>query len=710
MTSIFRFWLNLLSSKRQRFITRRNALKGLEGSPEGRALLKFLGQAPEAFDADTYVSMLTVPMPKHMSALRHFLEFGYKSGKVGQFFNSRQYEAHYRDISSKGLDGLFHFNSYGKAEGRTGFYVEVKQKIVSKSQINYENWLVRNRDQLDISPQLARQAIDAFAACPTISIIMPVYNAPLLFLKKAVASVQAQYYANWELCIADDASTNEAIKAYLGTLAASDPRIKVTFRKENGHISRASNSALELATGAFVGLLDQDDELTPDALFWIVDAVNKQPDADIIYSDEDKTDESGQRFDPYFKSDFNYELLLAQNMISHFGVYRRDLIEKIGGFRVGFEGSQDHDLVLRAIEQSEPHKILHVPRILYHWRALEGSTAQDLNAKSYATETGRLAVAEHLARLGVRASVTVPDPLTGHYRVTYELFDPLPLISIIIPTRDRVDLLKTCVNSIFDKTTYKNYEIIVVDNDSADAETISYFEAVKSRGVRIIHHGGAFNFATINNAAVRDARGQILVFLNNDIEVISQDWLEEMLSFAQRPQIGCVGARLWYPNDSLQHGGVFLGMGGVAGHGHKHLPKGERGYFNRAVSHQALSAVTAACLMVRRDVFDRVGGFDEELAVAFNDVDLCLRIRGAGFRNVYTPFAELYHHESVSRGDDTSPEKAQRFNSEVEFMHARWGKALREDPFYNPNLSLDHDDFSIAYSPRLSTVIDEIDH
>jgi O-antigen biosynthesis protein len=549
---------------------------------------------------------------------------------------------------------------------------------------------------------LLQKTMGEFQHRPRFSIIMPVYDPPLDFLAQAIASVKNQIYPEWELCIADDASKNPEVRHFLQHEAEKEPRIRCVFREENGHISAASNSALGLASGDFVALMDNDDLLPEQALFWVAQAIHQHPDAALLYSDEDKIDAQNRRFDPHFKSDFNPELLLAQNMISHLGVFRRGVIEAVGGFRTGFEGAQDYDLALRVVEQITPAQIVHIPRILYHWRAIAGSTALEGGEKNYAADAGRRAVCAHLERTGKKATVSPTPETPAMNRVRFALPDTKPLVSLIIPTRDRIELLSMCLDSILEKTTYPRFEIIVIDNASTEPESLRYFEAIQKKhaAIRVIRDERPFNFSALNNAGARAAQGEVLCLMNNDIEILSPDWMEEMLGFALQPEVGCVGARLWYPDGRLQHGGVILGIGGIAGHSHKFLPKGEYGYFSRGVLHQALSAVTAACLMIRKSVFDEVGGLDEELAVAFNDVDFCLRVRKAGYRNVWTPYAEMNHHESASRGYETTPEKQQRFAQEIHYTQARWGKTLYEDPFYNLNLTHEHEDFSLAFPPR----------
>ncbi len=579
-----------------------------------------------------------------------------------------------------------------------------KPDVVQTSSNNYDEWVRRYDTLEDASLKRIAERIAAMSWQPKFSIVMPVYDPPIEFLDAAIWSVRRQLYANWELCIADDASTNHLVLELLKKHEEDDPRVKVAYRLKNGHISVASNSALELATGEFIALLDHDDLLPMHALFWVADAIQKQPDLGLVYSDEDKISESGSRYGPYFKSDLNPELMLAQNMICHLGVYRRELVTSVGGFRTGFEGAQDYDLALRVLEIISPSQVHHIPRVLYHWRAFSGSTALSIGEKNYATAAACRAVAEHLKRLGQLATVEPAPAVPMFNRVRYALPTRLPLVSVIIPTRDRVDLLKTCIDSIFKLSSYSAWEIVIVDNGSVEAATMAYFSGLPSDRVRVIRDDSAFNFSKLNNLGAKEARGEILCLMNNDIEILTRDWLEEMITFSARPDIGCVGARLWYPDGRLQHGGVFLGIGGVAGHSHKFARRGDAGYFGRAELHQSFGAVTGACLMVRHDVYDKVGGLDESFAVAFNDVDFCIRVREAGYRNVWTPYAEMIHHESVSRGIEDTPEKQVRFNEEVDRMKDRWGPKLLNDPSYNPNLTLLHEDLSLAWPPRVELI------
>ena len=563
----------------------------------------------------------------------------------------------------------------------------------------YPEWVQKYSTASVEDLEAMRAESATFARQPLVSFITPLYDTPEPTLRAMLDSVIAQAYPNWELCLADDASKAPHVRMVVEEYLAKDSRIKVAWRETNGHISAASNTALALATGDFVALLDHDDTMPPDALFWVAREINEHPDAALLYSDEDKLGFDGERTNAYFKCDWNPDLFLSHNLITHLGVYRADIVRSIGGFREGFEGAQDYDLALRFIEKIEPGQIRHIPRILYHWRMIAGSTAVAAGEKNYAAERARLAVQEHLDRMGVAATVeTVPVAVQ---RVHYRLPEPPPLASIIIPTRNGQKLVRQCIESIKAKTTYPNYEILLVDNGSDDREAIAYFRSLQEAGtIRLLKDSRAFNFSRLNNDAAKQAKGEYLVFMNNDIEVITPDWLGEMVSHAQRPEIGGVGAKLWYPNDTIQHAGLVL-VAGLAAHAHLGKARGDHGYFSRANLIQSLSGVTAACLCMRRGVFEQVGGFDEKLAVAFNDVDLCLKIDAAGYRNLYTPYAELYHHESATRGYEDTPEKMKRFQKEADLLRGRWMKRLMYDPYYNPNLTLTGEPFTIAWPPRV---------
>ena len=590
-----------------------------------------------------------------------------------------------------------------KAAIRTLAQAETTSRIsglIAHDRNDYAEWIRRYDTRTDEGRSTMRAYANDFAHKPLLSIVMPVYNPKSEWLVEAIESVRDQLYPHWELCIADDASTDPRIRTILDGYVKRDGRIKVMFRERNGHICAASNSALRLAAGEWVVLLDHDDVLSEVALFWTVDAINRHPEARLIYSDEDKIDERGERHDPYFKCEWNIDLFYSQNMFSHLGAFRRDVLLGGGGFREGFEGSQDHDLVLRCIEVVDGGHIHHIPRVLYHWRAHAASTAYDSGTNPYAKIAGERALNEYLARQRIQATAT--SEVNG-YRLHYRLPDPAPKVSIIIPTRDNERLLKRCIESVTERTRYRDYELIIVDNGSVDATTVAYLRDISQReGVRVIRDDRPFNYSALNNRAAKEATGEILCLLNDDIEVITLEWLSELVSVAIQPGVGAVGAKLLYPDDTIQHGGVILGLGGVAGHFHKGLSRDDYGYFGRASLVQGVSAVTGACLMVRKGVYEAVGGLNEtELTVAFNDVDFCLRVREVGYRNIWTPYAELYHHESVTRGPDASPIKRARFEREVRYMRDRWKGILGNDPAYSPNLTLDYEDVSYAWPPRV---------
>jgi glycosyltransferase involved in cell wall biosynthesis len=565
----------------------------------------------------------------------------------------------------------------------------------------YQDWIARFDALTPAILVSLRRELRLLRRQPLISIILPVYNPDLPFLEAAIESVRNQIYERWELCLADDASTDPKVRPFLEDIARSDARIKLTFRERNGHISACSNSALALATGDWCALLDQDDAFAENALALVALEIDRHPDAGLIYSDEDKIDENGVRSNPFFKPDWNPELFLGQNYINHLGCYRADLLREIKGFRVGFEGSQDYDLALRCIDRLRPEQVRHIPRILYHWRMVGGSLAAIPDAKPYAKEAARRAIADHCKRNGMPGKV-VPCPENAEsHRVIHALPEPTPLASIIIPTRDCVGLLKRCLESIQARTDYRPFEIIVVDNGSIEPETVAFFRAVEHENLRVIVESGPFNYSRLNNRAAAQARGDILIFLNNDAEIDDAGWLTEMVSHAARKEVGAVGARLWYPDGTLQHGGVVLGLGGVAGHAFPHIPRGHPGYFNRAMLQQNCSAVTGACMAVRKAVFEELEGFDEEnLGVTFNDIDFCLRLTQRGYRVVWTPYANLIHHESASRGHQRTTEEQTEFLRAADYMQTTWGAQLMHDPFYNPNLSLNPPGFEIAFPPR----------
>lgn len=572
-------------------------------------------------------------------------------------------------------------------------------------------WLVRSlqwrqyarwcRQVEPTAAELAAMRAEAEAlgdGAPRISILMPVYNTLPAHLDAAIESVRAQAWPYWQLCLCNDASTDPAIRDRLDAWVRQDARILVLHLPQNQGIALATAAALTLAEHPFIGFLDHDDCLAPWALYFAARYLIAQPQLDVLYSDEDKLDLSGRRYAPHFKPDWNPELFHAANYLCHFVVLRRALIAAAGGPRAGYDGAQDHDLLMRCIAHTAPERIAHIPAVLYHWRESLTSTAHSAQAKPYAQASGIRA----LRTLVEGSGVEVTD---GLFPFSYRLRHPLPadppLISILIPTRDGLERLRRCIDSIQRLSAYRRFELLIVDNQSRDPQMLSYLDALAAQpNARVLRYDQPFNYSAINNYAAEQARGEVLLLLNDDVEVLGADWLGEMLSQLLRPGVGVVGAKLYYPNGRIQHAGLILGIGGVAAHPHKHFVGTDYGYFGRLSLPQALSAVTGACLMVRRADYQRVGGLDaEHLAVAYNDVDFCLRIGALGLRCVWTPYAELLHHESLSRGSDRLPAKRQRLAREARVMRERWGTKLDRDPAYNPNLTLQGEDFSLAPRP-----------
>ncbi len=566
-------------------------------------------------------------------------------------------------------------------------FQKVNSVKLDENQI-YNLWIEKNEIHIQETIELKYT--------PLISIVTPTYNTEKKYLVQMIESVLNQTYTNWELCIADDASTNQDTINTLKEYESKYQNIKITYRKKNGHISEASNSALELACGEYMILLDHDDMLAPNALYEMAKKLNENKNLKLIYSDEDKIDENNNRFAPHFKSGWNPDMFFSQNYICHLVLLKKDLIKKINGFRKGYEGSQDYDLLLRYIEQINYNEIDRIEKILYHWRAIKGSTALKNSEKNYTHDAGLKALKDYFSKKD--ENITVEDGLLPNtYKVIYPIPEDEPKVSIIIPTRNKYTFLSKCINSIFEKTTYKNYEILVVNNGSNGPRILKYFEKIKNHDkIKILNYDKPFNYSSINNYAVKHASGEIIALLNNDVEVISQNWLTEMVLHAIRPEIGAVGAKLYYDNDTIQHAGVILGIAGVAGHSHKYFEKSKNGYFSRLKIIQNLSAVTGACLVVRKELYEEVNGLEEKnLKVAFNDVDFCLKLLEKGYRNLWTPYVELYHHESISRGKEDNPEKVKRFNSEVEYMKNRWLNYLENDKYYNHNFTAKNENFEI---------------
>lgn len=548
------------------------------------------------------------------------------------------------------------------------------------NQKDYLEWLEVNTEK--------DEEIEVFDYNPLISICIPVYNVERKYLSECLDSILNQTYQNFEICLSNDCSTLKETLDTLDEYERKDSRIKVHHRSENGHISRATNDALAIAKGEFIGLMDNDDLLTKNALYECVKVLNENPELDFIYSDEDKMDMEGNRRDPHFKSDFAPDSILGSNYICHFEIMRKSIVDEIGGFRVGLEGAQDYDIFLRFFEKTTIEKIYHIPKVLYHWRMIEGSTAAEIDNKGYAIEKGRKAVADALKRRGVNAEVKV-HPKVPYYIVEYK-YEKAPLISIIIPTKDYAEITEQCLKSLYEKTTYPNFEVILMNNNSEKAETFALFDKYKNKysNFKVIDANYEFNYSKINNQGVKQANGEYIVLLNNDTEIITPNWLELMVGYAMQPHIGAVGTKLLYPDNTVQHAGVILGIGGIAQHAFIGCSKDDPGFYGRLSVPFNYSAVTAACLMVAKDKFNEVDGLEETLQVAFNDIDFNLKLLEKGYYNVCLNNVELYHHESKSRGLDTTSEKYKRFVSEHDYMKDRWGNMLYNDKFYNPNLSL----------------------
>lgn len=596
-----------------------------------------------------------------------------------------------------------------KQMGLMGFLRAMDQRIYGAEKIEneYQKW-IRDYDEFyGIRKSAICTACDNLKNQPLLSVLLISRNPAIDYLCKAIDSVMDQVYGNWELCIADDRSTDPMVWKTLEAYSRKDQRIKIILREENGSVSECGNAALTLVRGEYTALMDQEDILHPEALYWVARQINETPEAALIYTDEDKQDGKGIRRDPHFKPDFNYELFLSYNYIGRLGVYKTAVMKDLKGFRKGFENAWDWDLALRVLDKCGPEKIHHIPRILYHRRISKHSEANGIQAGPHAEKEQINALKEHLNRSGLQLLDPCVVKTPYGLRVNFPVPSPRPLVSIIIPTKNGFDLLKNCIDSIIQKTDYDHYEILIIDNGSDEEKTIQYLADLKKthKHIDIYRDEGKFNFSALNNRAAHLADGEYLCLLNNDITVITPQWLDEMVSLACRQDTGAVGAKLYYPNNTVQHAGVILGIRGVAGHILKGLDKSDPGYFNRAVLRQELSCVTAACLVIKKEIFLQVGGFDEEnLAVAFNDVDLCLKIQQQGYRNIWTPYAEFYHHESATRGFEDNPAKQARFSKEVIFMTEKWKGHLTSDPFFNPNLSLDVENYALSFPPRSERV------
>lgn len=581
---------------------------------------------------------------------------------------------------------------YWKNYGLKNTIKKVCQKLSGQRDYgNYEDFLKKYGVKEE---ELARQRQEVFENGPCFSIAVPLYQTKEKYLREMIESVQAQTYTNWELCLADGSGREHSLQPVVGEYIAKDKRIKYCLLDSNEGIAGNTNEALEMADGDFVVLTDHDDLLSPEALYQCAKAVQKEPQTDVIYSDEDKVDMSGKKFfEPHFKSDYNIDLLCTMNYICHLFVVRKDVMERAGLFESCYDGAQDHDFILRCTEKAE--HIVHIPKVLYHWRCHAQSTSENPESKLYAFENGCKAVKAHYDRIGIPAEVE-QGPFYGMYRTHY-LWKEQPLVSILIPNKDHVTDLKKCMDSIEEKSTYRNFEFIIVENNSTEEETFAYYKEIEKRdNVRVLYYKEDFNYSRINNFGAKEANGEYVLLLNNDTEMIEPDSIKEMLDVCMRPDVGIVGAKLIFEDNTIQHAGVIIGFGGVAGHAFIGQDRDDNGYFSRIISVQDLSAVTAACLMVRRSVFDEVEGLNEEFKVAFNDIDFCLKVRKAGYLVVYNPYAQFYHYESKSRGQEDSADKVARFQQETGLFGERWGELLEHgDPYYNPNLTLDKADFSL---------------
>ncbi|MCB0414275.1 MAG: glycosyltransferase family 2 protein [Bdellovibrionales bacterium] len=612
------------------------------------------------------------------------------------------------NILMKVLKALFSNNIYLNFR-KKAFYLKryglvglkkFAQDILINGDLSYRGWIDAFETPYLQNSYYFSTKIKSFTFKPKISVIMPVYNTPLKMLEESIKSVIEQFYDNWELCIADDASTDFRVVNLLKKYEKKDSRIKVVYRLKNGYISSASNDALNKATGEYVALMDHDDTLSPNALFEIVDNINRNPNLKFIYSDEDKLDIRSNRLMPTFKPDWSPNLLDSCNYLNHLTVIEKMLVDSVGGWSGDFPGSDDYDLFLKCTEKLTPDEIGHIPMVLYHWRVWEKSVSASSKTAKRCFESGKRALQQSFFRRNLAVDILDVDKVW--YNVRYKLPEKEPLVSIVIPTKDKLGLLKQTIDGLLYETNYQSLEIIIVNNNSEQEETIHYLNnLVKSHiNIKVINNTEKFNWAYLNNLGVRESRGSIVGLLNNDLKMIHKNWLKELIGYVLRPNIGVVGPKLLYPNNTIQHAGVVIGIGGIAGHSHKGFNVHESGYAGRLVLTQNVSAVTGACLFVRKSIYEQVGGISEEFRVAFNDVDFCLKVLKAGYFNVFNPHSCLYHLESATRGSDEAPERREEFKKESKLLRERWKIHLIGDRFYNPNLTLQKEDFTLAYPPR----------
>ena len=560
----------------------------------------------------------------------------------------------------------------------------LKKKLTRKEYADYDTWL---RIMRVSRQELFAQRKTKFSYAPKFSVVVPLYHTPAKFLKDLVRSMMYQSYANWELCLVNASPEDVHLTSLLENWAMRDKRIRVIRLEKNLGIAQNTNAGIAASTGEFIAFLDHDDFLEPDALFCYADALNKDKTIDVFYSDEDKTDEyAAHYFYPHFKSDFNIDLLHANNYMCHFLAVRKSLVDTVGGLNEKFDGAQDYDFVLRLTENTQ--KIYHCPRILYHWRCSNQSTAANQGNKMYAIHAGKEALNAHYKRIGWNARAQ-EGAVDGWYQTKFTLKEE-PLVSILIPNKDHTDDLDVCLNSFFERADYQNYEFIIIENNSVLPETFAYYEKIEKEhdNVKVVYWEAGFNYSTINNFGFKFAKGDYIMLLNNDVELITPDIFQSMLGFCMRPEVGIVGAKLLYNDHTVQHAGVLVGAGGLADHVFKGIHEDDPGYMGRAISSQDVSAVTAACLLVKRSVYEEVGGLEDEFQVAFNDVDFCLKVRKAGYLIVYDADVKLFHYESKSRGMEDTTERFIRFGNEMMLLNSKWDiLSTFVDPYYNPNLS-----------------------
>ena len=586
---------------------------------------------------------------------------------------------------------------YFKKHGLRKLFLKSKNKLQGiDSDYEYAEWYEKTRPKAE-ELKAQREKIWGESA-PRFSIVIPLFETPEVYLRALLDSLLAETYPKFEVCLADGSRSGHSVEAVLKDYVARDQRIRYTVLGENRGIAGNTNAALALAEGDFVVLCDHDDILPPEALYCFAEALAQNPEADCIYSDEDKLDmDGGSLFDPHFKPDFNPDMLSSVNYICHLFGVRRSLLDTVGIFDAAYDGAQDYDFIFRVTERAR--QIVHVPKVLYHWRCHMNSTASNPESKLYAFEAGARAIRAHYERVYPELKIKEVKKGVdyGIYHTIFELAEE-PLVSVIIPNKDHREDLDKAMRSLLEQGTYKNLEFIVVENNSTDPETFDYYEAIQKElpQVRVVYYKGGFNFSAINNFGVSYAKGEYLLFMNNDVELINPDTMRELLGYGQREDVGVVGCRLLYEDDTIQHAGVVIGFGGIAGHTFIGLHEVQNSYFHRALTAQDYSAVTAACMLTKKKLFLSVGGFTEELAVAFNDIDYCLKVRAAGKLVVYNPYALLHHYESKSRGLEDTPEKVERFNREVARFMKRWPEILKQgDPYYNPNLTLRKSNFAL---------------